>query len=97
MLDRQRSLKEVLLIANEASAEYAINNTSFVDLYLSSIVASHHLLSDLVHTSYKYIICYILYMYVYVHEFVYVQSCLTMHDLTSKGHMTNCCQLLITT
>ena len=52
MLDRQRSTKEVLLIA---SAEYAINNTSFVDLCLSSIVASYHFLSDLVHTSYTYI------------------------------------------
>ena len=28
MLDRQRSTKDVLLIACEASAEYAINNTS---------------------------------------------------------------------
>ena len=28
----------------------------------------------------------------YVHEFVYVQSCMVKHDLTSKGHMTNCCQ-----
>ena len=62
MLDRQRSTKEVLLIAYEVSAEYAINNTS-----------------------------------VYVHEFVHVQSCMVKLDLTSKGHMTNCCQLLITT
>ena len=36
-----------------------------------------------------------LYMYVYLHEFV--QSCMFKHDLTSKGRMTNCCQLLITT
>ena len=36
-------------------------------------------------------------MYVYVHEFVYVQLCMVKHDLTSKGHMTICCQLLITT
>ena len=33
-----------------------------------------------------------------MHEFVYVQSCMVKHDLTSKGHMTNCChQLLIIT
>ena len=35
-------------------------------------------------------------MYGYVYEFIYVQSCMVKHDLTSKGHMTNCCQLLIT-
>ena len=62
MLDRQRSTKDVLLIACEAAAEYAINNTAFVDLCLSSIVASYHLLSDLDHTSYTYII-YIICMY----------------------------------
>ena len=34
---------------------------------------------------------------IYVHKFVYVQSCMVKHDLSSKGHMTNCCQSLITT
>ena len=27
----------------------------------------------------------------------YVQSCMVKHDLTSKGHITNCCQLLLIT
>ena len=38
-----------------------------------------------------------MYVLIYVHKFVYVQSCMVKHDLTNKGHMTNCCQLLITT
>ena len=33
-----------------------------------------------------------MYVLIYVHEFVYVQSCMVKHDLTN-----NCCQLLITT
>ena len=46
-----------------------------------------------------YIHNYVYYMFVliYVHKFVYVQSCMVKDDLTNKGHMTNCCQLLITT
>ena len=32
-----------------------------------------------------------------MHEFVYAQSCMVKNDLTSKSHITNCCQLLITT
>ena len=47
ILDRQRSTKEVVLIAYLADASYAINNTSFVNLCLSSIVASYHLLSSI--------------------------------------------------
>ena len=47
MLDRQRSTKEVLLITYSAVASHAINNTSFVDLCLSCIEASYHLLSSI--------------------------------------------------
>ena len=60
MLDRQRSTKEVLLIAWEASAAYAINNTYFVDLCLSSIVVSYHL-SNLDHNNYTHT-----YIYIYI-------------------------------
>ena len=42
-----KSTKEVLLIAYSADASYAINNTSLVDLCLSRIVASYHLLSSI--------------------------------------------------
>ena len=45
MLDRQRSTKEVLLIAYSAVASHVINNTSFVDLCLCCIQAIYHLLS----------------------------------------------------
>ena len=38
-----------------------------------------------------------MYVLIYVHKFVYVQSCMVKHGLTNKGHMTNWCQLLITT
>ena len=34
-----------------------------------------------------------MYVLIYVHKIVYVQSCMIRHDLTSKGHMTKCCQV----